>query len=393
MKDLHLGPATLRVKNLAQIKEGEVTFGDFTLLVGPQASGKSIFLQMLKLVIDKNFIAEDLKTNGYYWKGKSSNLFELFFGEGMGGIWRTETSVSFNGKQLQADSFLPKPGKKTLEEQMFYVIAQRVVTMQLGWPRSFGSFEVGDPYVIKAFSETLRKLMEKEGHLKEESFSEIFPKAGRIQEPIRNLIDNGLFFGSKIELDSSSLKKRFMLNVANTKLPFMTWSAGQKEFMPLLLSFYHLMPPSKVSTRDAIKWVVIEEPEMGLHPLAIQSLMVAFLELIARGYKVVISTHSSVLLELAWAIQYIQTHQGTSKDVFELFGMPRNPSLDKTFKAVVTGKTFSTFYFDRQVDGVHIKDISSLDPGSEDLAIADWGGLTDFASRAGAVVSKLAPND
>ena len=39
----------LKVKSLGPIKEADVTFGDLTLLVGPQASGKSIFIQMLKL--------------------------------------------------------------------------------------------------------------------------------------------------------------------------------------------------------------------------------------------------------------------------------------------------------------------------------------------------------
>jgi hypothetical protein len=37
--------------------------------------------------------------------------------------------------------------------------------MKLGWPMSFGSFEIGDPYVVKVFSETIRVLMEKEGNL------------------------------------------------------------------------------------------------------------------------------------------------------------------------------------------------------------------------------------
>lgn len=56
---------TLSIKNLAQINSGEVSFGDFTLIVGPQASGKSIFLQLLKIAIDGNHITNTLKTNGF----------------------------------------------------------------------------------------------------------------------------------------------------------------------------------------------------------------------------------------------------------------------------------------------------------------------------------------
>jgi DNA repair ATPase RecN len=43
---------TLRIESLGQIKEAALTFGDLTVLVGPQATGKSIALQLLKLMVD-----------------------------------------------------------------------------------------------------------------------------------------------------------------------------------------------------------------------------------------------------------------------------------------------------------------------------------------------------
>lgn len=179
------------------------------------------------------------------------------------------------------------------------------------------------------------------------------------------------------------------MNIGRSRLPFMTWSAGQKEFMPLLLSFYHLIPPEKGMLRDNIKWVVIEEPEMGLHPRAIQSAMVIFLELLARGYKVIVSTHSPVLLELAWAIKYVKEYDGTTTDLFELFSLPDNDYLQKVFDSVISNKVFSTYYFELGKNGATIKDISSLDAGSDDASISNWGGLSEFGSKASDVVSKL----
>lgn len=44
---------------------------------------------------------------------------------------------------------------------------------------------------------------------------------------------------------------------------------------------------------------------------------------------------------------------------------------------------------DRFVDG-EVRDISDLDPGATSAAEADWGALTDFASRAGEIVAKAA---
>ena len=213
---------------------------------------------------------------------------------------------------------------------------------------------------------------------------------------MRRILDEAFFHGARVESDNSSLKRRFILEVGSSKLPFMTWSAGQKEFMPLLLSLYYLMPASKVKLKDDIQAVIIEEPEMGLHPKAIQALMVVFLELIARGYKIIISTHSPVLLELLWAMNYIKKYNGTSGDLFELFSQKNNSSnasIKSTFETVIKEKTFATYYFDQSEDGVTIKDISTLDAGSDDSATSSWGGLTDFASKAGEIVSKLVANE
>ena len=40
--------------------------------------------------------------------------------------------------------------------------------------------------------------------------------------------------------------KRLNLIHGESRLPFMTWTAGQREFTPLLLGLYHLLPSRKV---------------------------------------------------------------------------------------------------------------------------------------------------
>lgn len=50
---------------MAGIKSVDVNLGDLTILVGPQASGKSLFLELFKLVIDKNSIVETLRKYNY----------------------------------------------------------------------------------------------------------------------------------------------------------------------------------------------------------------------------------------------------------------------------------------------------------------------------------------
>lgn len=385
----------LKIESFGPIKEADIKFGDLTLLVGPQASGKSILLQLVKLITDRYNIPSILRQNNYEWGKKNENFLDLFFGESMSSIWNPDTKIEFDEKEYILSSFLTKQGirESSRTEKLFYIPAQRVVTMAQGWPRSFGSFDIGDPFVLKQFSESIRVLMEKETINGDSKHSNVFPKPNRIKEPLRKILDESIFHGASVESDNSSLKRRFLLKVGESKLPFMTWSAGQKEFMPLLLSLYYLMPASKVKLKNEIKTVIIEEPEMGLHPKAIQALMVVFLELIARGYKLIISTHSPVLLELLWAMNYIKGFHGTSADLFELFSLEKNTSMSTTFKTIIKEKTFATYFFEQNNDGIIVKDISSLDAGSDDKAISNWGGLTDFASKSGDIVSKLVANE
>jgi predicted ATPase len=42
----------LALRNLGPIEAADLEFGDLTVLVGPQATGKSIALQFLKLLLD-----------------------------------------------------------------------------------------------------------------------------------------------------------------------------------------------------------------------------------------------------------------------------------------------------------------------------------------------------
>ena len=44
------------VKNFGPIRKVDIELGDLTVLIGAQASGKSLFLQMFKLIKDRSAI-------------------------------------------------------------------------------------------------------------------------------------------------------------------------------------------------------------------------------------------------------------------------------------------------------------------------------------------------
>ena len=55
----------------------------------------------------------------------------------------------------------------------------------------------------------------------------------------------------------------------------------------------------------------------------------------------------------------------------------------------VYDKDIKTYYFSRSASNkVDAKDISSLDVFNEDIAVNEWGGLTQFSTRVNEVVSK-----
>ena len=57
-------------------------------------------------------------------------------------------------------------------------------------------------------------------------------------------------------------------------------------------------------------------------------------------------------------------------------------------------KTINTYYFKRTKTGKVVSvNISSLDAGSSNSIIAEWGGLSSFASKASEVVSKHLNNE
>ena len=173
----------LEIKSLGPIREADIRFGDLTLLVGPQASGKSILLQLIKLITDRYNISSVLRQNNYEWGRKNENFLDLFFGESMSAIWMEDTKILLDDKEYQPSSFLPKQGttESSKTEKLFYIPAQRVVTMSQGWPRAFGTFDIGDPFVLKQFSETVRVLMEKETINSTSKHSKVFPKPNRIR--------------------------------------------------------------------------------------------------------------------------------------------------------------------------------------------------------------------
>jgi len=374
---------TLTLENIGPIRNAELHFGDLTVLVGPLASGKSIALQWIKLLEDIGAIQELLHLYGIDYDKDLRKFFEVYFGEGMASTWHSRSSVKVDGRDLDLGRLI-KRKQKARPEKVFLVPAQRVMALTNGWPRPFTDYAPRDPYSVRAYSDELRRLMDREF----DDGEALFPRFNRLKSDYRDLLKASVFSDFELKIDQEFLQKRLVLSKRGATLPYMVWSAGQRELVPLLLGLYWLMPSAKISTRRSLEWAVIEELEMGLHPRAISTILLLVLELLTRGYRVCLSTHSPQVLELVWALEALRKSKAKADDLLDVLGAPHTQSL-RTMANRALLKKSKVYFFET---GMRVQDITDLEFGSDSSTNPIWGGLLDFSERANAAVARATAN-
>ncbi len=376
----------LSLKHVGPLNSADVEFGDLTVLVGQQATGKTVFLELLKLIIDKGHVHSQLTKHGLDWAGQRDLFLDTYLGEGMHTVWSNQSQLKVNGSTDSLDNYTCRKGRSK-KSHAFYIPAQRVLTLANGWPRPFQSYGPQNPYVVRDFSEQFRMLMDKE-------FSRggsLFPQTNRLKKAYRDLLKKHVFGDFELQIDTHGAQRRLVLSRKDDEMgiPYMAWSAGQREFVPLLMGLYWLLPAAKISRRDNLKWVVIEEIEMGLHPSAISTVLLIVMELLSRNYKVCLSTHSPHVLDVVWALRVLQRHNPDTDKLLEMFHCQKTPTTRKMAEAVLK-KSARVYYFDGE--SKKTRDISNLDPGAEDAMEAGWGGLTAFSGHVADVVASTMQN-
>ena len=381
----------LHIENLGPIGNVDIEFGDLTILVGPQASGKTLALETTKLVVDSKAIIDVLNKNNYL-TGKVDNILNLFYGKGLSAMWRLDTKIIDEGKAFDKKDLAPNVGKENLIETVFYVPAQRVTSMIDGAGKSFSSYSTETPYVNRMYGDVMQRFIQ--NGIGQQSV--LFPMPSRLKTLIRHRFDESIYHGAQVELDESDMQKKIVLSVGDSKLPVSAWSAGQREFTPMLLGIYCLTgAPQKILRNEYYKTVIIEEPEMGLHPKAIMDVILQILELVQGekgsqgskpGYQVIVSTHSALFLDFAWAFNKIKTisdNKAKYNALYELLGIGENSSMKRMLRGIFD-KTIRTCYLGKDNGKVysHSQDISTLNVWDEDPVVSEWGGMTSFATKA-----------
>lgn len=397
----------LSVKNFGPIESGEIEFGDLTIFVGPQASGKSLLLQLYRFLEDAEAIYTFYKNNNYDWRILSVNndseiilrvFSDLYFGDGMRSLWKQKSEIKIDKINTDFFKLVSQPSEKN-KHSVFYIPAQRTLVFDRGWPRQFSSYSFGTPFSLSFFSDSLWNLLDRDFA---GTSSCLFPVENRLKKLFRDNIDQSIYWGTKVQIHTDyqkgSKSMRLMRNngIETFTLSYNAWSSGQREFTPLLLGCYHLLPSQAIPKKEDIDTIIIEEPEMGLHPQAIISFFQLVIELMWRGYRVILSTHSNVVLDLVWAIveyQELYAKQPNCADKIytafvKMLNLKKSIPIKEIFNSVIR-KECKTYSFNHLDKKVQIQDISSLDPASDDYNIAGWGGITGSSGKITDTVGDL----
>lgn len=366
----------LEVQRFAQIGAARIVWGDLTVFIGPQATGKSLLAQLWKLALDHPFVIRQLRAFGYTWNDWSEFL-ELYFGPGYRGIWSDTTKVVVNGRVVAPDEWTKGEGKS--QERVLYIPAQRVLSIFGGWPVPF--FQTGRraPFVVRRFSDMVLQAVEHPGEWLQGFFlgfewDHIYPGVG-------------------LHIWEEKGKREIALGIGNHILPIECWSAGQREVTPLLMVVGRLLSPSSSQKpgRPYYKWVVVEEPEMGLHPQAIAGILQGLLSLLGKGYRVLITTHSRALAEAIWLIKRLQELKSTPLEqrhraLAQYLGVQH-------IEGVLERQVYVYFFKGQRAESggweVTVQNISTLDAWDDNPDIAEWGGLTTLTHRAMQVLAGI----
>jgi hypothetical protein len=174
-----------------------------------------------------------------------------------------------------------------------------------------------------------------------------------------------VFSGFQLAFEKAGRQKRLVLTdpSRSRKLPFLVGSAGQRELVPLLLGLYWLLPPMQAKRRGPIVWVMIEDVEAGLHPEATQTMLVIVLDLLWRGYRICLSTHSAQVLDLVWARCTTSASTRSTLDVLRMMGVKAGPATIALGKAAL-GKTATVLLSIQSPDWRGTSPTSNLPPQS-----------------------------
>lgn len=335
--------ATLTIREFSCVDEADIQLSQLTVLIGPQASGKSVISKLIYFfndILSRQFVELEEDQTLEQFRATVSNDFNKWFPPSAWGPHKFEISfradpffvkitrmgakkkvmdtesirINFSpwfeaqyvgllkavderrkGRKqatLHLDDFwrVRQAARKTMEEQLkgdyvgwqLFVPAGRSFFTSIG--KAIAAFEYSgmlDPLTVR-FGRFFASIRDDRRSRMMHARRPSEQQQRHRNEMMKKLFGGNITFGRNQE---------YVVSDDGRKIPFATLSSGQQELLPLWLSieFAQEGVPSSI--------VYIEEPEAHLFPTA-QSQVVEFLASVVSGSdaKMVITTHSPYVL-------------------------------------------------------------------------------------------------
>jgi predicted ATPase len=368
---------SIKIENFRCLRNVEVEMKNFNVLVGPNDSGKTSFLDAFKVL--QNITHEPIE-NWVVRKDNNSNLSELLYH-----IWQqnSDTQISirveWEKETYYQVSFGIKSSRPTLDKELVVVKGREIPYNGSGGPMPNQSsinsqlLQHGSPIELRNINEILH-------NIKQHSF---LAHRLRLPTPPR-IIEDGLEadgFGlagymAALKLQEDDIFARILqdlhtaipriktinavhnvqrncyeISFTNTdsgiKVPASACSDGVLLFLAYLTLLYSPCPPSIL---------LIEEPENGVHPRRLKSIVhylrkLSQTEVNGKTPQIILTTHSPYLLDYVEASEVLVFHRNQQDGATAIQRLSKIPDFKKKSSGFLLGEFWTAFGEEALVEG------------------------------------------
>lgn len=325
----------ISVKNLAQIKNvDKIKINNLNIFIGKNGTGKTYFAKLIyflnaskyKVKLFENIYKKklrdcfDTKSEIYFSIDEQEKFLAEFqneiknkFPEYIGSTKEIFKRFSFDiNIELKEFSISFNEDIKTFGDYIFYIgfkyIEQSFNIFQAHYlPAARANYMITYKYLFESQWSNLKDILLNKN--KQKRFSILPEVENNFLEDIYNVdtkLHGTLFYlGSKIEKNifkngKLSIKNpkhqdlptyEYKLNDIKANIELVSASSAVTELSPLIMYFRH-----KILKLD-VELLIIDEPELSLHPEAQSKLVEIIVEAINNGLKIILVTHSPFILE------------------------------------------------------------------------------------------------
>jgi predicted ATPase len=179
---------------------------------------------------------------------------------------------------------------------------------------------------------------------------------------LANFLEKNILRGD-LRFEESSLQKELLFQSTGVNLEMPIVASMIKELAPLVLLLRYCVQPNEL--------LIIDEPEMNLHPAAQVEIIEFLAMLVNAGLNVLITTHSPYIVDHLANLMQAAKHDN-KESIKELFYLERTDSF-------IAQENVSVYLFE---DGT-AKSILSAE------GIIDWGTFGDVSNDISSIYSKL----